>query len=1257
MENDGLNTWTEEAYWDVPGTYVYELTFKNFDELGEEGSVEITEQVEIVIAGDAVSSSLSLSANGGAEDTSAIWPEFDGSFDEDYINEESETRPFYLDAYLRFYDADGNQTHIDDMYQDFDMAYEELAFQNGYWYSDSYSELDWGQNLWIMSNEDSISGTEYDIHPGGSAAAEYTDEHEEEFGYGFNYTDLKFLVPGYDSFEGADNSEEEMSYSYDMGLDDNIYVVGLVDDFGDFTGNPHVKFLVGGEWSGEYSFWVRYDAGSFEITTTSGDAFDSNQVDIDLREWAGNLSTNTTVIDGEGIVEAQNDGLSCWIYCADANWMVRDDVGTLDYVYDGDAGTFIDLPVNDVTRVIDTLNRAAGDNTLVVNTSGDINLEVGDSVELEWGNITIDGTYVVASVIDQDEFTVETTANTLFSEVGGTLTVLASLPYSHDSLIEYNFDNEDGVVDTVLLTNTDGSLTLTYDLAGAASGDEYLLSFESFAYGDISTRDQLIIRSEGFYPQYRLQDTEEMSGPLFYGDMDYDETNAPYIYREFAKSYEVGDTLNLTYQVTDAWNDPIVNLASSIDWYCFTYNDGDCDGDVREATFDPLFDNYELTDADGMVSFTITNTNTIEELALEHGCETVINCQEEHQADGVDYEDMWRQAWIYAMPNIHVDVQDDLYESDWLGAEFSRSVEVDDLLFYAEGGSINVDSLGQNQEARYAQVAPVNSDGVHLSGLDWSASVSEGGFLMSGLCDGEYDWDDWGSITGSNGNCYDGYISEADFIDVTLFEGTEDEGTGSRKLLEFEYTGTLTDLDVTFTVTVGGVTESVTTDVYNDVADRRFVDGLVSDEVIAGDIATATFLVTDRFGNPVADVDMDFWEFGYLNFVISDEDSQNETDEFDTTDADGLVSVDVLTPAVPNSGTEAVMAEFDSSAPNGGYAPASVDSAEVDITWNPELFGLGITVVGDGTVQADAGFSCTDECEEDIIAGTVVSLTAVADEGWEFAGWSGVCVGTGACIITMDAAKDVTATFTEIPTFDLNIEVIGSGTVQADAGFDCTDECTETLVAGTVVSLTAVADEGWVFAGWSGVCVGTGLCLITLDAAKDVTATFTEIPTYDLNIDVIGSGTVQADKGFDCTDECTEALVAGTLVSLTAVAADGWEFAGWSGVCVGTGACIITMDAEKDVVATFTEIPAPPAPSITIKALKYKTGFKVFTSNSAGLVTRVYVDGKLKETFVPSQNNSFNKYLLKKGGKRTIVVTIDSASGVIFETVVVKLKK
>jgi uncharacterized repeat protein (TIGR02543 family) len=69
--------------------------------------------------------------------------------------------------------------------------------------------------------------------------------------------------------------------------------------------------------------------------------------------------------------------------------------------------------------------------------------------------------------------------------------------------------------------------------------------------------------------------------------------------------------------------------------------------------------------------------------------------------------------------------------------------------------------------------------------------------------------------------------------------------------------------------------------------------------------------------------------------------------------------------------------------------------------------GAGSGVVGSNP----AGINCGGDCSEAYRHGTVVTLTATADTGSTFAGWSGACTGSGACSVTMDGNKSVTATF------------------------------------------------------------------------------------------------------------------------------------------------------------------------------------------------------------------------------------------------------
>ena len=148
---------------------------------------------------------------------------------------------------------------------------------------------------------------------------------------------------------------------------------------------------------------------------------------------------------------------------------------------------------------------------------------------------------------------------------------------------------------------------------------------------------------------------------------------------------------------------------------------------------------------------------------------------------------------------------------------------------------------------------------------------------------------------------------------------------------------------------------------------------------------------------------------------------------------------------------------------------------------------------GNGTVTGPS-IDCGSDCTENYTSGTSVTLTATATTGSTFTGWSGAgCSGTGSCIVTMDAAKTVTANFTAVAptTYALTVSKTGTGNgTVTGPGIDCGSDCTENYTSGTSVTLSATADTGSSFAGWSGGCTGTDNCSVTMSAAQSVTATF-----------------------------------------------------------------------------------------------------------------------------------------------------------------------
>ena len=68
-----------------------------------------------------------------------------------------------------------------------------------------------------------------------------------------------------------------------------------------------------------------------------------------------------------------------------------------------------------------------------------------------------------------------------------------------------------------------------------------------------------------------------------------------------------------------------------------------------------------------------------------------------------------------------------------------------------------------------------------------------------------------------------------------------------------------------------------------------------------------------------------------------------------------------------------------------------------------------------------------------------------------------------------------------------------------------------------------------------------------------------------------GAGQITSSPtGINCTVNCNVQLAANSNVTLTATAAAGSVFAGWSSACSGTGSCTLTMNSQKSVTANFT---------------------------------------------------------------------------------------
>ena len=296
--------------------------------------------------------------------------------------------------------------------------------------------------------------------------------------------------------------------------------------------------------------------------------------------------------------------------------------------------------------------------------------------------------------------------------------------------------------------------------------------------------------------------------------------------------------------------------------------------------------------------------------------------------------------------------------------------------------------------------------------------------------------------------------------------------------------------------------------------------------------------------------------------------------------ADGVVTVDA---------DKICLARFDLDVPDAVLTVTLAGTGSGRVTSNPE------------------GIDCPGTCSADFPIPTRVFLTAIADEGSQFDGWSG---DPDCADGIVDVLADTTCTATFVPE-EARITLVrfglGTGTVTSDpAGIDCGVTCTAVFDPLETVTLTAVADEGSTFGGFSGdpdcadgvvTAAGHKTCLARFDLAGE-----TGLLTVALAGD--GGGTVTSDPaGIDCpATSCSASYPIPTRVTLTPVADAGSAFDGWSGDPDCTDG-IVDVVADVSCTATFVAVTPPATHTLTVLFLGAGTGFVTSNPPNLGVCT------------------------------------------------------
>lgn len=292
---------------------------------------------------------------------------------------------------------------------------------------------------------------------------------------------------------------------------------------------------------------------------------------------------------------------------------------------------------------------------------------------------------------------------------------------------------------------------------------------------------------------------------------------------------------------------------------------------------------------------------------------------------------------------------------------------------------------------------------------------------------------------------------------------------------------------------------------------------------------------------------------------------------------------------------------------------AIADSLTVTRTGN----GSGRILSNGSTI--DCGITCTNTYS----SGTTITLTATPDPGAQFTGWLGACAGSGLCLVTINGATTVSATFASktIGSPRLDIDLVNSCDALTDGllairymfgltGSALTNSAvgpgaarvTPTQIGDYLFDIKPILDidgNGQVDALTDGLlalrymfglrgaslignAIGSGASRPT---AADVEARIQKLcsqisPIYTLSAALAGSGVgmvTSAPAGIVCGAACSMTYESTTAVALSATPSSESIFGGWSNSCSGSATpCNVTMNADKAVTASFVLVGSDP---------------------------------------------------------------------------------
>ncbi|HEY3667295.1 MAG TPA: hypothetical protein VGL19_14910 [Polyangiaceae bacterium] len=225
-----------------------------------------------------------------------------------------------------------------------------------------------------------------------------------------------------------------------------------------------------------------------------------------------------------------------------------------------------------------------------------------------------------------------------------------------------------------------------------------------------------------------------------------------------------------------------------------------------------------------------------------------------------------------------------------------------------------------------------------------------------------------------------------------------------------------------------------------------------------------------------------------------------------------------------------------------------------------------VTATRSDTAALCANASCT------VNFGTTVTLAATPAAHFHFVSWAGAgCAPTTTASITLKNLNATCSAAFAIDTFAATVSA--QPAAAATVGITCPGNNCAAVGYGQLVNVTAAANAGWSFSGWSANCNGGTASpnAVTVIGTTACVATFRPRVTGTVAPSAAaGSITATGNPNAVCVNGSSANCIvdSGGSVTLTAVPAASSVFVSWSGGCAGTATAVTLNNVTGPVNCT-----------------------------------------------------------------------------------------